>query len=146
MATQSQSQTSSMKWASHIQHSQMLSLTHHLFQLRRVQRLCVSLSLTALSHSAAVQQWMPARLCGFSMSIRKLTSRIWLCVSAISVREFTHSRRWVRRHTSLLSQHHQVQVLRLLLSQLSQTRIQALSIRLLTISLCLKWQSLMLTT
>ncbi len=56
------------------------------------------------------------------------------------------SRRWVRKHTSLLSQHHQVQVLRLLLSQLSQTRIQALSIRLLTISLCLKWQSLMLTT
>lgn len=67
-----------------------------LISAQEVQRLCVSLSLTALSHSAAVQQWMPVRLCGFSMSIRKLTSRIWLCVSAIFVREFTHSRRWVR--------------------------------------------------
>ncbi len=51
-----------------------------------------------------------------------MAMRFW-----ISVREFTHSRRWVRKHTSLLSQHLQVQVLRLLLSQLSQTRIQALN-------------------
>ena len=55
---------------------------------------------------------MPARLCGFSMSIRKQTSRIWLCVSAIFVREFTHSLRWVKRLTSSLFQHLQVQVLR----------------------------------
>lgn len=58
--------------------------------------------------------------------------RIWLCVSWISVREFTPSRRWVRKHTLSRSRPLPVLVPRLPPSQLSQTRIQALNIRWLT--------------
>ena len=67
----------------------------------------------------------------------------WQCVFAISVSVSIHSLRWVRRHTSSLFLHQQVQVLRLHLLRLSQTREQELSILLQIMSCFLRWQSLM---
>ena len=64
---------------------------------KQVQQQCVHLSRTASLQWAADLQWMPVRSCGFFMKIQMQTSMTWQWISWISVRESTHSRKWVKK-------------------------------------------------
>ena len=79
---------------------------------KQVQQQCVHLSRTASLQWAADLQWMPVRSCGFFMKIRMQISMTWQWISWIFVREFTHSRKWVKKLTLSLYLHLPVQDLR----------------------------------
>ena len=85
-----------------------------------------------------------AKIMWLCTNILRQTSLIWLCVSWISEREYTHSLRWVRKLTLSLSQHLLEQVQRLLLLQLLPMKQLVRNIHLLTTNYFLRWLLLML--
>ena len=88
---------SSMRWASCTRRSPTSLPTRRSPAPRRHEADGASSSPTPSSRSAAVPLWTPARSCGCSTSIPRLTSWTWQCASSISASVSTPSPRWAKR-------------------------------------------------